>query len=530
MTTRTLASFDTETSNGSVSIDFKPKQRGKEVEINDVDSLISKIRKTLDKKGTDDAEEKQKSTLAEAVTSAATPALHLQTSAKALDIRPLSTWIKDVATTISNTKIQKHMSTLTSTGAKTPTAAEAIEPLLTEIENSGAQLAAGAKPPPQAAAEESVRILHGIQMAKVDLNGQYEKRLISELMRYLPTTQRALRAIVDGASSQLQKVEDVNRRFEKHANSTTNEFSKRVNEALSTLDKEWTTFLHAYFREGGGASSIRYLVANANHEAPLSDRVQRFINMERASKERGELADENPAAEAAVVSARSDLRHTDEQMERVVSKMQDVRAKRATLAGGASDVDAIRALDVEHGILHDEAVALSGRRLRAQRALAESIDQVSPSSSGLHAAAQDGQRAKGIHAANAVLRKAIALESKKRSVSTVGWKLGDVLDVEVKDARYTITQNAQKAMNEVRDNALLEFEKSIHAVDNDFSTQMRTLTEDANILKRDADAKALGEYAAYWQSALRTEQAAVRRAAARQLRKAAAGPTASAEA
>ena len=112
----------------------------------------------------------------------------------------------------------------------------------------------------------------------------------------------------------------------------------------------------------------------------------------------------------------------------------------------------------------------------------------------------------------------------------MGWKLGDVLDVEVKDARFTITQNAKKAMNEVRDNALKEFEKSIHAVDNDFSTQMRTLTEDANILKRDADAKALGEHAAYWQSALRTEQAAVRRAAARQLRKAAAGPTASAEA
>ena len=509
MTTQTMASFDSATEAG-VSVRAAHRPKGKEVNISEVNSLLSNIRRTLErgeKSSADEAEEVSATHEA--------PAKPLAPKPK----RPLSSWIRDVAETVVRAKIEKHAHALCGGGGEQKNSSAALEPLFKEIEDESRDLEAGSVPPPgRTHATDTMRTLHGLQMAKVDLCGQHERKVAGELARYLPSAQRALRAIYDGSAKQLAEVSGMETKYADHARSATREFSSAVDATLSKLDADWTKFLGAYFG-AQGAHSMRYLVANANHDAPLSDRVQRFLMMERAEGASDGATPASSAADAAVASARSDLRHTDEQMERVVGKLQDLKARRASLAaGGASDIGAVRALEAEHGVLHDEAIALSGRRLRAQRTLSDATDAAAPKASGLHAAVDSEEHARGAEAARVVLRRAVDLEAKRRSVSTVGWRLHDVLETEVKDARHSIETNARKAMDEVRDASLAELGKAVASAEADYSRQLATLARDADLLKREVDPEAIRTYAAYWKSALESEQAAVRRGAVRRLR------------
>ena len=99
----------------------------------------------------------------------------------------------------------------------------------------------------------------------------------------------------------------------------------------------------------------------------------------------------------------------------------------------------------------------------------------------------------------------------------MGWRLHDVLDTEIKDAQQTIEKNAKLAMQEVRDRSLAELDKAVASLEGDYAKQIFTLSKDAELLMREVDPSSVRAYAAYWQSALETEQAAVRRGAARKL-------------
>ena len=296
MTTQSMASFDTATQAAGLSVRASSPPRAKTVKISDVDSLLSNIRKRLagSERG---AEEEDQATATQA-------------APQEVRVRPFSQWIKDFAHSVVDRKVRKHSDSLGGSlaGGASQGNERSVETLLSELDASAERLSRTSVPPPgRTHATDAMRTLHGIQMAKVDLSGQMDRNLAAELSRFLPTAQRALRAIHDSAAKQLKEVDAVQSKYSERARAATREFSTTVDSTLSKLDADWSAFLRAYFGKDGG-QSMRFLVANANHEAPLSDRVHRFLAMEKDGDESERAQRGAPAAEAAAASARSDLR------------------------------------------------------------------------------------------------------------------------------------------------------------------------------------------------------------------------------
>lgn len=487
--------------------------------LGDVDSLLSGIRRKIDReqaRGDDDDVDHHP---AGALAAAADPRpAAAAAAARPVPDRPLNEWVQKMSEALVDARIAAFVSESLADGTPSMdvrSARGAFGKLVDELQHGAtARVARASAGPavPQHFSDAASKALGDLRRAKVDMTIAYERALGDELHRHAGHVNGAVDAITQGAAAKLAHVDELSAQWDERAEKLAQAHARTAQEKMAALESEWDrkNRLSAGGALSGGGGDVTFdLVREATRDQPLTDRITRFMEMASAAPD---ADSERSVAKARLgmhvaESIRNEMRASDDRMQRVVDSLDDVSRRRATALRGASSGDdavgALRALDTEHGVLHAEALALAGRRTRMYRQLSDALTSAHESNLAL----RGGGAPAAIPDAESLLRRAHTLEAQQRSTATVKWRLKDAASAELLDARRSVVDAAVHALTELRGHASRAFAQRVRTLDAQFAGPMRALTRDAAAIVRGSDDPASTEP---WERSLDGEQAVVR--------------------
>ena len=414
-------------------------------------------------------------------------------------------------------------------GAGYRKAREQFDGLVAELKQSAdtrvARAAAGAPLPEMA--RDSVKAVSDLLRAKVDMSTVYERGLGDLLQQNLADVKAASEAITTSARERLRAIDELETQWEARAARLTEGVESGAASELRELEAEWDR------RVASATSSVPgRLVLDATRSASLVDRIGHFLQLASAATTSGSGAAPAAVAERGATkvalgaqlaeTVRYEMRASDERMDHVLLRLDDVERRRREDLGGA----AAPALDAEQSILHAEAIALAGSRAQLYKRLRETM-----SDAGEAATAAKGAAAMAVvgplqlSAARDLLRRATLAEARQRSGATVRWRLKEAVKEELAHARGSVVDATTRALGELRTQAGAALAERVRALDAQYVEPMQQLARDIAAVERSSGAGALPPVEP-WERTLDAELSVVRERILSQIREAIGGAAA----
>lgn len=413
-------------------------------------------------------------------------------------------------------------------GASYRKSREQFDGLVAELKRSAdtrvARAAAGAPLPEMA--RDSVKAVSDLLRAKVDMSTVYERGLGDLLQQNLADVKAASETITASARERLRGIAELETQWEARAARLTEGIESGAASELRELEAEW---------DRRATSSVPgKLVLDATRSASLVDRIGHFIQLASAATASGSGA--APAAAASVErgatkaalgaqlaeGVRYEMRASDERMDHVLLRLDDVERRRREDLAGATGA----ALDAEQRLLHAEAIALAGSRAQLYKRLRETMSDAGEAATSAKGAAPMAVVGPlQLSAARDLLRRATLAEARQRSGATVRWRLKEAVKEELAHARGSVVDATTRALGELRTQAGATLAERVRALDAQYVEPMQQLARDIAAVERSSGAGALPPVEP-WERTLDAELSVVRERILSQIREAIGGAAA----
>ena len=340
-----------------------------------------------------------------------------------------------------------------------------------------------------------------LQRAKVDMVIALERGIAQELERNLDQFGEAIDRVQQGTRQRLAKLDATRELWNDRVGKIIDTQRESMQKARDTLASEWRTHKPR--------STVQEMVDRTTRDAPLTEQILRSSELHEGHQSgtkdvrvKAELA--SKIAQAAV----RDMASSDDRMDVVLMELEGVKADRERmLTGGEESVDSLRMIEAKKGILEAEALALANRRARMYGRLTDALREESSFSSveGGDEGVGQGSRTSNSEMRAQLLKKAHRYEAQLRSNQTVEWRLRDVLDSELSDAKADVLSMSADYLAKIRDQAGRSLEEKIDRLHQSFVGPMKSLERDASFMEKQGDEDVHG-----WERVLGGEQAIVR--------------------